>query len=164
MTTDSELLGQGARLDDRAEIRECMTRYARGMDRQRSRPTSVGVPRRRDRRPRRIRRRGRRLHRLGVRVSLHPDAISALPAQPHRRRRRRRGARRDVLPLRRDRPRARQPHDALGRPLRGPTRATGRRWAIVARVCVVEWNHGVDVIHHRRGDRDDGRLHEGGHA
>jgi len=34
MSTDSELLGQVRRLTDGAEIRKCMTRYARGMDRQ----------------------------------------------------------------------------------------------------------------------------------
>lgn len=33
MTTDSALAQRVARLEDRAEIRECMTRYARGMDR-----------------------------------------------------------------------------------------------------------------------------------
>jgi len=33
MTTDTDLLARVARLEDRAEIRECMMRYARGMDR-----------------------------------------------------------------------------------------------------------------------------------
>ena len=33
MTTDAELLARVRRLSDLAEIRECMTRYARGMDR-----------------------------------------------------------------------------------------------------------------------------------
>jgi hypothetical protein len=33
MTTDAELRERIARLEDRAEIRACMTRYARGMDR-----------------------------------------------------------------------------------------------------------------------------------
>ena len=33
MTTDAELRERVARLEDRAEIHECMMRYARGMDR-----------------------------------------------------------------------------------------------------------------------------------
>jgi hypothetical protein len=33
MTTDTDLLARVAHLEDRAEIRECMMRYARGMDR-----------------------------------------------------------------------------------------------------------------------------------
>ena len=104
MTTDAELRERITRLEDRAEIRDCMMRYARGMDR-----------------------RDRELLRSAYHdgavddhvgfvgevddfidwafaLPLHPDALSALPAQPHRRYQRRRGTRGDVLPLRRDRP------------------------------------------------------------
>ena len=53
--------------------------------------------------------------------------------------------------------------DALGRTLRGSPPTTRRtvgnhRPGMRRRV-----ERGVDVVHHRRGDRDDGGLHEGGH-
>lgn len=163
MTSDADLRERVARLEDREEIRECMMRYARGMDR---RDREVLRSAYHD---------GAVDDHVGF-IGEVDDFIDWAFAYHSTQTRYQHYLLNHTVALDGDEAHAetyylfvgtdREPtnHMTLSGGLRGSpgtTRRTvgDRRPGVCRRVeC------GVDVVHHRRGDRDDGRLHEGGHA
>lgn len=164
MSTDAELRERVSRLEDRAAIQDCMQRYARGMDR-----------------------RDRGLLRSAYHDGAVDDHVGFIGevddfidwafAYHSTQTRYQHYLLNHTVELNGEEAHAetyylfvgtdRDPADHItlsGRPLRGsigaPRRTVGDRRPRVCRRV----ERGVDIVHHRRGDRNDGRLHEGRQA